>query len=67
MTNRGLFFQSLSKWVAVESDSIQPHLRGHITEIIKIAADSLRALGATVELKNVSGQDEVSSNNLFIF
>nr|XP_056710073.1 beta-Ala-His dipeptidase-like [Euleptes europaea] len=58
------FVQNLSKWVAVESDSIQPHLRENITEMVKIAADNLRALGATVELRNVSAQDEPYGQNL---
>ncbi|XP_077209021.1 beta-Ala-His dipeptidase-like isoform X2 [Paroedura picta] len=58
------FVENLSKWVAVESDSIQPHLRGNIAEMVKIAADNLRALGATVELRNVSGQNEPYGQNL---
>lgn len=42
--------------MAVESDSQQPRLRAKVIEMIKIAADSLEDLGATVTLSEMGIQ-----------
>lgn len=48
-----LLVQDLKEWVAVESDSIQPHLRKEVMRMMTLAADRLTALGATVNLVNL--------------
>lgn len=48
-----LSVQDLKEWVAVESDSIQPHLRKEVIRMMALAADRLAALGATVNLVNL--------------
>lgn len=45
--------QDLKEWVAVESDSVQPHLRKEVMQMMALAADRLAALGATVNLVNL--------------
>lgn len=42
--------------MAVESDSQQPCLRAKVIEMVKIAADSLEDLGATVTLSEMGIQ-----------
>lgn len=48
--------QDLKEWVAVESDSVQPHLRKEVMRMMALAADRLAALGATVNLVNMGSQ-----------
>ncbi|XP_061450419.1 beta-Ala-His dipeptidase-like isoform X2 [Rhineura floridana] len=50
------FVQTLGEWVAVQSDSIQPHLRPEITRMITKAAEKLKAIGAKVKLANTTIQ-----------
>lgn len=45
--------QDLKEWVAVESDSVQPHLRKEVMHMMTLAADRLATLGATVNLVNL--------------
>uniref|UniRef100_A0A8C7EEH8 Carnosine dipeptidase 1 n=1 Tax=Nothoprocta perdicaria TaxID=30464 RepID=A0A8C7EEH8_NOTPE len=45
--------QHLKEWVAVESDSVQPDLRREVIRMVTLAADRLRALGATVHSVNL--------------
>ncbi|XP_019138123.3 beta-Ala-His dipeptidase isoform X1 [Corvus cornix cornix] len=47
------FIKDLKEWVAVESDSVQPHLRKEVIRMMALAADRLAALGATVHLVNL--------------
>ncbi|XP_071305054.1 beta-Ala-His dipeptidase [Agelaius tricolor] len=47
------FIKDLKEWVAVESDSIQPHLRKEVMHMMALAADRLATLGATVNLVNL--------------
>ncbi|NXS59337.1 CNDP1 dipeptidase, partial [Brachypteracias leptosomus] len=47
------FIEELRKWVAVESDSVQPHLRKEVIQMMGLAADRLAALGATVNSVNL--------------
>ncbi|NWV79635.1 CNDP1 dipeptidase, partial [Dasyornis broadbenti] len=47
------FIKDLKEWVAVESDSVQPHLRKEVIRMMALAADRLAALGATVNLVNL--------------
>ncbi|XP_030911525.1 beta-Ala-His dipeptidase isoform X2 [Geospiza fortis] len=47
------FIKDLKEWVAVESDSIQPHLRKEVMQMMTLAADRLATLGATVNLVNL--------------
>ncbi|OXB66157.1 hypothetical protein ASZ78_004016 [Callipepla squamata] len=42
------FIEDLKEWVAVESDSVQPHLRKEVIRMMSLAAARLAALGATV-------------------
>ncbi|XP_054674263.1 beta-Ala-His dipeptidase isoform X3 [Grus americana] len=57
------FIEDLKEWVAVESDSVQPHLRKEVIRMMALAADKLAVLGATVNLVNLgshqlpAGQD----------
>uniref|UniRef100_A0A8D0DHT2 Carnosine dipeptidase 1 n=1 Tax=Salvator merianae TaxID=96440 RepID=A0A8D0DHT2_SALMN len=51
-----LLLQNLHKWVAVESDSVQPQTRQEVIRMIDIAAENLQALGADVTLDNASFQ-----------
>ncbi|XP_019400531.1 PREDICTED: beta-Ala-His dipeptidase isoform X2 [Crocodylus porosus] len=46
------FIENLKDWVAVKSDSIQPAFRKEVTRMMELAADRLRALGASVMLVN---------------
>ncbi|KAG8133416.1 putative Carnosine dipeptidase 1 protein, partial [Naja naja] len=54
--HQDIFVQKLKEWVAVESDSQQPRLRAEVIEMVKIAADSLEDLGATVTLSDTGIQ-----------
>ncbi|NWV36429.1 CNDP1 dipeptidase, partial [Grantiella picta] len=47
------FIKDLKEWVAVESDSVQPHLRKEAIRMMALAADRLTALGTTVNLVNL--------------
>ncbi|KAL9870721.1 beta-Ala-His dipeptidase isoform 2-T9 [Geothlypis trichas] len=47
------FIKDLKEWVAVESDSVQPHLRKEVMHMMTLAADRLATLGATVNLVNL--------------
>ncbi|XP_041264042.1 beta-Ala-His dipeptidase [Onychostruthus taczanowskii] len=47
------FIKDLKEWVAVESDSVQPHLRKEVMRMMALAADRLATLGATVNLVNL--------------
>uniref|UniRef100_A0A8C5TBV5 Carnosine dipeptidase 1 n=1 Tax=Malurus cyaneus samueli TaxID=2593467 RepID=A0A8C5TBV5_9PASS len=47
------FIKDLKEWVAVESDSVQPHLRKEVMRMMVLAADRLAALGATVNSVNL--------------
>ncbi|XP_062836668.1 beta-Ala-His dipeptidase isoform X3 [Anolis carolinensis] len=58
------FVQNLAGWVAVESDSIQPHLRAEVTRMVKIAAASLQDLGASVMLRDTGIQQLPSGQNI---
>ncbi|RLW13253.1 hypothetical protein DV515_00000106, partial [Chloebia gouldiae] len=44
--------QGLKEWVAVESNSVQPHLRNEVMQMMALAAERLATLGATVNLAN---------------
>ncbi|NXM70519.1 CNDP1 dipeptidase, partial [Serilophus lunatus] len=44
------FIKDLKEWVAMESDSVQPHLRKEVVRMMALAADRLAALGTTVNL-----------------
>ncbi|NXP30871.1 CNDP1 dipeptidase, partial [Leiothrix lutea] len=57
------FIQDLKEWVAVESDSIQPHLREEVIRMMALAADRLAALGATVNLVNL-GSHQLSDGQV---
>ncbi|XP_019379922.1 PREDICTED: beta-Ala-His dipeptidase isoform X4 [Gavialis gangeticus] len=46
------FIENLKDWVAVKSDSIQAAFRKEVTQMMELAADRLRALGASVMLVN---------------
>ncbi|XP_068049828.1 beta-Ala-His dipeptidase isoform X2 [Anomalospiza imberbis] len=50
------FIKGLKEWVAVESDSVQPHLRKEVMRMMALAADRLATLGATVNLVNLGLQ-----------
>ncbi|NWZ39839.1 CNDP1 dipeptidase, partial [Brachypodius atriceps] len=50
------FIKDLKEWVAVESDSVQPHLRKEVMRMMALAANRLAALGATVNLVNLGSQ-----------
>ncbi|XP_034285235.1 beta-Ala-His dipeptidase isoform X1 [Pantherophis guttatus] len=58
------FIQKLKEWVAVESDSQQPRLRAKVIEMVKIAADSLEDLGATVTLSEMGIQQLSDAQNI---
>ncbi|KFP88521.1 Beta-Ala-His dipeptidase, partial [Apaloderma vittatum] len=47
------FIKGLKEWVAVESDSVQPHRRKEVIRMMALAADRLAMLGATVNLVNL--------------
>ncbi|KAM7037172.1 beta-Ala-His dipeptidase isoform 1-T1 [Passerculus sandwichensis] len=51
------FIKDLKEWVAVESDSIQPHLREEVMQMMALVADRLATLGATVNLVNLGSHE----------
>ncbi|XP_020657470.3 beta-Ala-His dipeptidase isoform X1 [Pogona vitticeps] len=58
------FVQNLAEWVAVESDSIQPQLRGEVTRMMKIAAARLQDLGAKTTLVDIGVQQLPDGQNI---
>lgn len=44
------FVQTLSKWIAIESDSSNTQLRGEIDKMLNVTVKKIKKLGATVEL-----------------
>ncbi|XP_007444744.2 beta-Ala-His dipeptidase-like [Python bivittatus] len=58
------FVQKLKEWVAVESDSQQPHLRAKVIQMVKIAAASLEDLGAVVTLNDTGIQQLSNGQNI---
>uniref|UniRef100_A0A8C6XIX0 Carnosine dipeptidase 1 n=1 Tax=Naja naja TaxID=35670 RepID=A0A8C6XIX0_NAJNA len=62
--HQDIFVQKLKEWVAVESDSQQPRLRAEVIEMVKIAADSLEDLGATVTLSDTGIQQLSDGQNI---
>ncbi|XP_054141089.1 beta-Ala-His dipeptidase [Melozone crissalis] len=51
------FIKDLKEWVAVKSDSVQPHLREEVMQMMALAADRLATLGATVNLVNLGSHE----------
>ncbi|KAM6088034.1 beta-Ala-His dipeptidase [Chlamydotis macqueenii] len=58
------FIEDLKEWVAVESDSVQPHLRKEVIRMMALAADRLSALGATVNLVNLGSHQFLDGQDL---
>ncbi|NXT81474.1 CNDP1 dipeptidase, partial [Zapornia atra] len=52
-THQSEFIENLKEWVAVQSDSVQPHLRKEVIQMMELAANRLAMLGATVNLVNL--------------
>ncbi|XP_009668438.2 beta-Ala-His dipeptidase isoform X3 [Struthio camelus] len=58
------FVENLEEWVAVESDSVQPDLRKEVIRMMALAADRLKALGATVNSVNLGSHQLPDGQNL---
>lgn len=41
--------QELKEWIAVPSDSSDPHLREELIQMVEITAQRIQTLGATVQ------------------
>ncbi|XP_075441593.1 beta-Ala-His dipeptidase-like isoform X2 [Ascaphus truei] len=60
------FVQNLGNWLAVPSDSSDPHLRGEVIKMMDIAAERIQALGATVELVDMGFEKLYDGQNISI-
>ncbi|KGL83408.1 Beta-Ala-His dipeptidase, partial [Tinamus guttatus] len=64
--HQNVFVANLEEWVAVESDSAQPDLRREVIRMVALAADRLRALGATVNSVNLGSHQLPDGRNLLL-
>uniref|UniRef100_A0A8C6QRX3 Carnosine dipeptidase 1 n=1 Tax=Nannospalax galili TaxID=1026970 RepID=A0A8C6QRX3_NANGA len=60
------FVQTLTEWVAIESDSVQPmpHLRQKLSRMMVLAADKLQHLGAGVDFVDLGFQQMPDGQSL---
>ncbi|XP_065609189.1 beta-Ala-His dipeptidase [Cyrtonyx montezumae] len=58
------FIEDLKEWVAVESDSVQPHLRKEVMRMMSLAAARLAVLGATVNSVSLGSQQLLNGQHL---
>ncbi|XP_078543961.1 beta-Ala-His dipeptidase-like isoform X1 [Lissotriton helveticus] len=58
------FVQKLKHWLAIPSDSSDPQLRGEVTRMMKMAAEEITSLGATVQLVDMGLQELNSGESI---
>ncbi|KAE8598220.1 hypothetical protein XENTR_v10016755 [Xenopus tropicalis] len=65
-THQDEFVQDLKDWIAIPSDSSDPLLRGDLSKMVEITAESLQALGATVNLVDM-GEEKLNDGRSIPF